>query len=223
MGKKITAIEPQKNDPKRVNIFLDGEFGFGLSGILAAWLKIGQELSNEKINQLNNDDQLEKANQRALNFISYRPRSIHEVRKNLEAKDISTKIIEKVLARLKENSILNDKDFANQWVENRVDFHPRSRFALRMELRTKGITEDIIEDVLEDLDDDKLAYKAVLKYSKRLERMEESTFRKKLSSYLARKGFSYTSIFPVVDEIWMKVQRDSKKITSNNEDDKWTQ
>ena len=49
---KITAIVSQKGDPDRVNIHLDGEYAFGLAKIIAAWLKVGQELGEEKIASL---------------------------------------------------------------------------------------------------------------------------------------------------------------------------
>ena len=59
--RKITAIEVQKRTPNRVNIHLDGEFAFGLSRIVAAWLRVGQEVDEEKIKRL----QLEEAQERA--------------------------------------------------------------------------------------------------------------------------------------------------------------
>ena len=59
--KKITAIEVQKRSPNRVNIHLDGEFAFGLARIVAAWLRVGQDLSEEKIEQLQADDARERA------------------------------------------------------------------------------------------------------------------------------------------------------------------
>jgi regulatory protein len=49
--KKITAISVQKKNPNRVNIYLDGEFAFGVARITAAWLKNGDELSDEKDRQ----------------------------------------------------------------------------------------------------------------------------------------------------------------------------
>jgi len=224
MGKVITAIEPQKKDRKRVSIYLDGEFSFGLSGILAACLKIGQELSNEKIGQLLHEDQFEKATQKALHFISYRPRSILEVRKNLITKEIPSTVIENVIERLENNYLLNDEVFAKEWINDRNDFHPRSRLALRMELKEKGIPEEIIESALENLDEDGLAYKAAKKYSNRLKKLELQLFRKKLSSFLARKGFAYSIIYPVVDKIWNEIQDESNQGELNfNKDNSWTQ
>ncbi len=52
MVQRITAIEPQQKNPQRVNIYLDGEFAFGLAAVVAAWLKVGQELGEEKIASL---------------------------------------------------------------------------------------------------------------------------------------------------------------------------
>ncbi|MFC2064107.1 RecX family transcriptional regulator [Chloroflexota bacterium] len=224
MGKEITAIEIQKKDRKRVSIYLDGEFGFGLSGILATWLKTGQELSDEKIEELIEEDQLEKAYQKALHFISYRPRSILEVVNNLNGKEISSVIIDKVIEKLQNNNILDDKVFAKVWIENRNDFHPRSRFALRMELKKKGIPEEIIENELQSVDEEKLAYKAGRKYSNRLKKLELPLFRKKLSSFLARKGFAYSIIYPVVEKLWNEIQEESNQGELNyNKENSWTQ
>ena len=58
--KKITAIVVQKRSPNRVNIYLDGEFAFGLARIVAAWLRTGQELSEEKIEQLQAEEARER-------------------------------------------------------------------------------------------------------------------------------------------------------------------
>ena len=66
-----------------MNIYLDGEFAFGLAGIVAAWLKLGQELGEEKIASLKAEDEREVTYQKALHFLSYRPRSSAEVRQNL--------------------------------------------------------------------------------------------------------------------------------------------
>ena len=52
MAQRITAIEPQQKNPQRVNIYLDGEFAFGLAAVVAAWLRVGQELGEEKIASL---------------------------------------------------------------------------------------------------------------------------------------------------------------------------
>lgn len=199
---KITAIEPQKRDPNRVNIHLDGNFAFGLSRITAAWLKIGQELSEDKIASLQSEDNRERAYQQAMLFLSYRARSESEIRQNLSKHEIPQDVIEQTLERLRENQLADDKQFARAWIENRNTFRPRSRRALQMELRQKGLSDEASQSALEGLDEEALAYEAGLKKARRLQSEEWSEFRKKLSEHLARRGFPYSVIASVVSRIW---------------------
>src|SRR5215211_4951401 len=140
--KKITGIEVQRRTPNRVNIHLDGEFAFCLARIVAAWLRVGQELSEEKIEQLIAQDARERAYQQAMLFLSYRARSEAEIRKNLRKHEIPEAVIEQTLERLRLNGLANDSQFASAWVENRNTFRPRSRRMMAVELKQKGIAEE---------------------------------------------------------------------------------
>jgi regulatory protein len=84
MDHKITALKLQKRNSQRVNVYLDGEYTFGLARIIAAWLQIGQMISDEKIAQMQAEDAKEVAYQRALNLLGLRPHTRNEIRKNLE-------------------------------------------------------------------------------------------------------------------------------------------
>jgi len=202
MEQKITALKAQKRNPQRVNVYLDGEFAFGLSRITTAWLQVGQYLSESKIRELKAADESEVAYQKALHFLSYRPRSEREVREKLETYQFSEDVILEVIDRLRRSSLVNDLDFARTWVENRSEFRPRGRQALRMELRQKGIGEEVIQDVLGDLDEDELAYQAALKQSRRYEGLAWLDYRKKMVAFLARRGFHYGISAPIVERTW---------------------
>lgn len=207
--RKITVIEVQKKNSKRVNIFLDGEFAFGLSRVVAAWLEPGQSLSDEKILELKIQDEQEIAYQRVLRIFGYRSRSTHEVNRHLRKLNFSQDTISAVLTRLEQGGILDDKQFAKLWVENRVEFRPRSHRMLTSELRQKGITDDIIKKTLETTTpDEDLAYKAALKQIPKFNKLEWQDFRRKLCAYLYRRGFNYETIIPVVKRVW--VERDTK-------------
>src|SRR3990172_716848 len=82
---QITDIVQQKKDPKRVNIFLDGKFAFGISleSKIVNHLKIGEQLTAEKVQNLIFSDQVERLYDKAIKFLSYRPRSEKEIRDNL--------------------------------------------------------------------------------------------------------------------------------------------
>ena len=205
MAKKITALKLQKRNKDRVNVYLDDEFAFGLSRIVAAWLRTGQELTEEKIAELQAQDNVEVALQRALNFLSYRPRSEEEVRRNLVKHGYHEGIIEEILALLRRGGLVDDKNFAELWVENRSEFRPRGSRMLRQELRQKGISDQVIASALEELDEDDLALKAARKKARRYSQLEWMDFRKKMSGFLARRGFNYGIIAEVVPKIWEEV------------------
>lgn len=206
MEPKITALKTQKRNSQRINVYLDEEFAFGLSRYAAAWLQLGQELSPEKIKELQDVDAQEVAYQRALNFISYRPRSEAEVRKNLKKHDTPEEVIPEVLDRLRRIGLVDDVQFAQTWVENRSTFRPRGRRALVAELRQKGIGDEAIDGALFDLDEDSLAYQAALKQSRKYEGLDWQNFRQKMSAFLARRGFNYGVAKPVIEQVWSKMQ-----------------
>jgi regulatory protein len=204
---KITAIEPQQKNSQRVNLYLDGEFAFGVARIMAGWLKVGQELSAEKIAALQAEDANESTYQKALHFLSYRPRSSAEVRQNLVKRGTPADLVEETVDRLQRAGLVNDQEFARIWIENRNTFQPRSKSALRMELRRKGLSDEIVQPVLdEQVDEQALAFEAARKYSRRLAGLEWPDFRRKLGGFLARRGFSYTTLSPVVSEVWKEIQ-----------------
>ncbi|MCX6053599.1 MAG: RecX family transcriptional regulator [Chloroflexi bacterium] len=201
--KKITAIVAQKHNPGRLNIDLDGDFAFGISRITAAWLKIGDSLSEEKVDSLRRSDLEEVAFQKAIKFVDYRARTEKEIRQRLNQKGIGPEEIETVIQRLRENGLIEDQKYAKMWIENRNEFHPRSQRLIRYELRNKGITEEMIDHALEgsakDIDQ---AEAAAIRFARKLTNLEWLEFRKKLSAFLARRGFSYGTIAPVVKSVW---------------------
>lgn len=206
--KKITSLVAQKRNPSRVNIYLDGEYAFSLARIVAAWLRVGQELDEEKIKRLQDEDSHERAIQQALLFLSYRSRSESEIRQNLRKHEIPEDVIEQTLQRLRQDGLANDNQFAQAWVENRSAFRPRSRRMMAMELRQKGLDNEAVSSALEAVDDEALAYEAAQKRALRLKDLEWIDFRKKLSEFLARRGFSYSVIAPIVTRIWNEIHTD---------------
>lgn len=209
MVRKITALKIQQHNTRRVNIFLDGEYAFSLERSAAAWLRIGQELGEEKIAQLHAEDVNEKAYQQALKLLNYRSRSASEVQKNLERHGVSEGTIGEVLERLNRSGLIDDNRFASDWVENRCEFRPRSRRALAIELRQRGLDDESISLAISDLNDEHLAYKAALKHSRRLDGLDWRAYQKKLIGFLARRGFYYDVIAPVVKRVWDEMHEDN--------------
>lgn len=216
--KKITAISVQKKNPNRVNIYLDGEYAFGVARITAAWLKNGDELSDEKISKLLAEDAREWAYQQALLYLSYRARSEKEIRQNLRKHEMPEEVIEETIERLRKAGLANDNEFAQAWVENRSTFRPRSRRALAMELRQKGLDDETVHSAVSGVDEEALAYEAAQKRLGRLKGLEWNEFRKKLSEFLARRGFPYSVIAPIVTRLWSETHTDDQAKNFEDED-----
>jgi regulatory protein len=201
MAGKITALKVQRGAKDRVNVSIDGEFAFGLALIHALWLKIGQVLSDEDIEALKAADTLEKAKQRALGLIVYRPRSVREVRQRLKRAGVDAGSIETVIGDLQSAGLLDDTEFSKAWVESRLRSSPKGRRVIAWELRQKGVHSDTIEQALEGVDEQEAALRAARKRLPRLASLEPRDKRRKLSEYLARKGFGFEVIEDVLNRI----------------------
>ena len=212
MAGTITALKVQKRNPQRVNVYLDGRYAFSLAAIEAAKLHRGQILSDKDIEQLKGRDSFEKAHDRALRFLSYRPRSEAEVRSYLQDKGTSPAIEDEVIERLTRADLLDDLAFARFWVENRESFKPRSVRMLQYELRQKGLSEETIAQALADLDEEESAYRAGLRRGSRLTRLDEVSFRQKLVAYLLRRGFPYEVVNSVVERAWQELRAGGENI-----------
>lgn len=194
-GAVISAIRFQARQQERVNLFLDGEFAFGLEATRAAPLRVGQRLTGAEIADLRAEDEISLALRRALRFLSYRPRSVAEVRRHLQKKrPMSEASREAALQRLTEQGYLDDAEFARFWLENRAAFRPSSRRALRYELRQKGVATEIIDARLEGWDDLKAALATLQANERRWSRSDETAFQKQAGAFLQRRGFSYADV-----------------------------
>lgn len=204
-GNIITRLAVQRKNSKRVNVYLDGNFAFGLYRDTAAWLEVGQILSDEKIKKLLDEDQKADVYVKATDFISYRPRTVFETRKKLEEEGFDESLISETISALIENGLLNDEDFAERWVEERKILKPSSRRSLQYELRKKGIPDHLIQSAIEAVDDFQTAYAVAEKRLYRYEGLPKLEFRRKLGNYLAGKGFTYEVIADVTRELWENI------------------
>ncbi len=190
----ITSIEPQKRNAERVNIYLDGTFAFGaaLSLVIARGLHAGLALSAEDLSELQRDDEVERAFGSALNLLSYRPRSRREIEDYFRRRQLDPVVAGAVVDRLERAALLDDREFARFWVENRQQFRPRGTRALRVEMRQKGLDSEIIAEALAQVDDeDESALAAGAKKARSFSALDEREFMRKMVAFLQRRGFPY--------------------------------
>jgi regulatory protein len=139
-------------------------------------------------------------------YLSYRPRSEGEIRQWLRKRGFSNDVAEKALARLREQNLSNDLAFAQFWKENRLSFRPKSKRLIERELRDRKVAADIVEQVTTDIDDEDTAYKLGSRRLASLAHLDYPAFYRRLSSYLAYRGFSYEVIKRTVSFLWKERQ-----------------
>ncbi len=201
----ITDLTTQKRDRDRINVYLDGQFAFGLAAFVAAELKVGQQLSQGEIESLKLKDQVAKAKNNALRLVSMRPRSVFEIQTRLRRKSFEEATIDEVVKQLLALDLLNDAAFVDYWIEQRETFRPRSRFALGQELRQKGISRELIDVALEQVDELAAARRAAEKRAAKWAGLPEPAFREKMGRFLQRRGFSYEIINETLDATWQAI------------------
>jgi regulatory protein len=190
----ITGLREQKHDPERVNVYLDGAFGFGASRLLivARGIVQGKALSELEIEELRRDDDVERACNAALNLLSYRPRSRGEIETYFRRKGVDLEAAQAALERLERIGLVDDDEFARFWVRNRQTFRPRGVRALRAEMRGKGLSSEVIEGALHDLPDEELsAFDAGVPKLRSYGSLDEREFFRRMVAYLQRRGFAY--------------------------------
>ena len=213
MPNQITDIQPQKRNPKRVNVFLDGQFAFGVSleSKIVNHLKVGESLTPKQVTELIFQDQVERLYDKAIKFLSFRPRSEKEIRDKLlqklrltdkadEEKKNFDRSIEAVIKKLQKIDQINDQEFARWWLQQRTQFKKTSPRVIKLELFKKGIKKETIDELFSETSLE-LATAAARKKLRNYQKYEPKIFREKMGRYLASKGFDWEVIKKAVDTL----------------------
>jgi len=200
----ITSIKPQKNQ-KRVNIYLDDKFGFGLDleNFVKLGLRAGQEISDGEIEEIIRKSEFQITLDKLLRYATLRPRSEGEFKNWLRKHKVHTTIHKRLFNRLKRLELLDDTKFAKWWVGQRLQFKFKSKKELEYELKNKGIDRYIIEDTLSEvnIDEEKFAKGLLEKRKYRWEKLPKLVAKKKMTEFLGRKGFDWEIIKKVTKDI----------------------
>lgn len=207
----ITALEPQKRRKGRLNIFVDGQFVIGVGESVAAdlGLRVGREMTAEKLREVAGAEEVHKATEAALGLLDVRARARREIETRLKQKGYEEDVIARVMEKLTRLNLLDDAQFAAQWVEARSragGSRPMGRRRLSQELFQKGVAKDQIEQAVERVsDDDELALARQAASKKvRLVPTDRDVLqaeRQKLMGFLGRRGFGWETVKRVTREV----------------------
>jgi len=143
----------------------------------------------------------------ALGYLEHRQRSEAEVRRYLQSKNIySAEVIATVIKRLRNAKLINDREFAQCWKNDRLTFKPRSRSLIKRELIQKGVDPLIIDEATSGVDDLDNAFIIAKKRAVILARLEYPDFYRRLAGYLGRRGYSGEVVNTTVKKVWQLVK-----------------
>ncbi|MFO7772600.1 MAG: regulatory protein RecX [Dehalococcoidia bacterium] len=135
-------------------------------------------------------------------YLGYRPRSEGEIRHWLHRRGFAEEVVEEAITKLREQNLSDDFAFAQFWKDNRLSFRPKSKRMIEKELRQKKVAAEIVEQVTEDMDDEEIAYKLGCGRMSALAHLDYADFYRRLSGYLAYRGFSYPVIRDTAARLW---------------------
>ncbi len=207
MKRQITDIKVQKKYPSRRSIFLDGRFFCGVSEDVAVkfHLERGMEIDEDELKRLLYEEELSKAKSYVYRILARRMYTIREIRDKLVERGYVGKIIEDVIATLERYGYLNDRTYAQEWIESRMRSKPKGKIALRQELERKGIDRSIIEDALSQVFDQSketemamdLAFRKIRSY----QADDPVAAKRKLQAFLLRRGFDFETVKDVIEQV----------------------
>ncbi|MDR4887587.1 recombination regulator RecX [Fredinandcohnia sp. QZ13] len=207
----IAKITTQKKNTERFNIYLDygngkgEEYAFSVDQdiLISFQLKKGMELDDLDITEIQFEDEVKKAFNLALNFLSYRMRSRKEVIDYLKKKEVDDPIIPDVMHKLAEYKYVNDTEFAKAYVQTQINTTSKGPEVIKQELFEKGIDPDIVTKSLELFSKDEQiekSIKLIIKTIPKNNKASERQTKQKLEQTLQRKGYPWDVIQIAMEE-----------------------
>jgi len=147
----------------------------------------------------------EQARNLCLRLLTARARTRAELEGQLAKRGYPYDVSKRVLDRLTQVGLIDDADFAEQWVRSRRANAGKGKRALAAELRTKGVDNDVITAALDGIDAGAERQRAEKLVRDRLRREklgddDDAKIARRLAGMLARRGYNQTMAFDVVKD-----------------------
>jgi len=198
---KITKIEIQKRNKDKVNLFLDDEFRCGLTAesVVRSRLIVGDELTEERLDEIFLTSESEIAFNKACDYISRSMKTVKQIRDWLKGKSFDSKVIENVIGKLREYRYIDDSLYAELYINANLPTKGKRRLAV--ELTQKGVNKDLIEKTVDALPDDKLSENANVLAEKYMRNKDNSMQNLiKLQRYLLSRGYDYETVNGIIKD-----------------------
>lgn len=158
----------------------------------SGWVE-GLSVEKEAFNRFVQLHQYPRALNQAVSMLARRPCSKGEISRNLNQHHYTDEVIELVIYKLEKEKLLDDQDFSELWVQNRIGKYGVRR--IRQELRSKGIPDETADESLSRISDEQqlenATVLAVKAWSKAKSGEDPRKIRQKIIASLVRKGYGW--------------------------------
>lgn len=195
----VTALEPQKNNKKRYNLYLDGQFkcALALDSIAIFRIKVGQTLSEEELQNILDTTETQIAFDKCLNLLSKSMKTKQQIKEYLQQKGFGVRAVENVLQKLENYGYVDDVNYAKVFVAQNKK--TKGVYRIKQELFLKGIPKQIIEEALLDLDTDETLESAIVVAKKFLkDKPIDQKELQRLNRHLLSRGFDFETVSRVI-------------------------
>lgn len=208
MEGKITKIEAQKKNDKRINVYIEQDFAFACDMELAYKYNIKKDevINLEKIKAIIDEDNFIKAKFSALKIVERAYKTEKDIREKLIDKGYELNTINRVMDFLKEYDFINDDKYSSMYIKDKIKTQGKSK--IKYYLINKGVDINLIEKNMnyfvngeeEEQGAKVLAEKKLKVLAKR--QIDSFKLKQKLYSYMLGRGYDWDCSKKVVDEVF---------------------
>ena len=166
-------------------------------------------MAHKKEAVLSQDPALVKAKKDALRLLTFRARSVEEIRARLLRKKHEKAVVEETVAYFGAQGFLDDEKFAKWYAMSRLQSRPSGKRQIAFDLKNKGVPASVVSRTLnglEDFDEKQIALDAVLKRHKTMGRLPENVSKTRLYGFLKRRGFTSEAVFYALGKLYKHVE-----------------
>lgn len=198
MTNKITDITEQVKNKGRFSVFINGEFSFGISDfdLLRLSLKVGQEISDEYLQEIISSLDESKCLEYASSLVTSKMYTEKNIRDKLKTKGYSTLSINNAINKLKEYKYIDDYFYAETYIDETK--HKFGAYKIRQKLYEKGVPSSIIDACMVEFENSDCAVNILKTKLRGNIPLKEDI--PKLLRFLAQKGFSYDESKKAIDD-----------------------
>jgi len=198
----VTSITASPRRAGRFDIAVDGAHvaTLSLEVIERLQLAVGVVVDERLQAALSRETSIVATYDRALNMIALRARSSAELRRLLVKKGELAEYVDVAIDRLLHAGFLDDASFARQFVRSKTVGAGLSRRRVQQELARRGVARDVADAAIaevfaeEHVDEEGTLERVARKKMKSLARLDSTVQRRRLYSFLARRGYDSDDI-----------------------------